>query len=730
MFAEVIVDYSNNEVDKVFDYLVPDTLVLQAGQRVIVPFGKTTVNGFVLKLKNECSYDISKVKPIKEVIDAKPIILPEMLALLDFMVDKYHLRKVDVLRLFLPSEMRSGKVNELTKVYCEVVDKTQLLAFKYAQRLNAKNIIGLCDYLLDKEIEERSVLAEKFTSSAINKLKKAELIKFCHQKLNRAPSFTKVETKKITKTIMQENALQKIKDSEKPILLFGVTGSGKTEVYMSSIEEALKQDKTAIMLVPEISLTPQVFSIFKKRFGDNVAIIHSGLSAGERFDEWNRILNQEAKIVVGARSAIFSPVQNLGIIIIDEEHDSSYSSESNPRFNTHEVALFRQKYNNCKLIFGSATPDIKSFNKALNGEYELVEMPTRANGKKMPSVKIIDMLSEIRNGNNGIFSHELISQLKNVVENKKQAMIFINRRGYSSFMRCNECGYIAKCDSCDVSLVYHKEDEKLKCHYCGKRYRALTHCPECKSPHIREGAVGTQKVVEKLQVMFPDVKILRMDNDTTANKNSHQKIIDEFRQTKPAILVGTQMIAKGHDFKDVVLVGIVDADQSLYQSDYRSTEKTYQLITQVAGRAGRDESEGEIVLQTYSPRHYIYKFVANYNYRAFFDKEINLRKVTKFPPFTNITRVLFSGKDEEIVKEITKMCYTELNQLKEKYKKDFVFFDVMKSPIGRIKSQFRYQILMRFICNDEIIREIFEITDKFKNGKVNVFVENNPQNLS
>lgn len=730
MFAEVIVDYSNNEIDRVFDYKVPNSMFLQAGQRVVVEFGRQKVNGFVLKIKQDCAYDINKIKPILSLIDDKPIILPEMIELLDFMVDKYHLRKVDILRLFLPSEMRTGQVKEARKVFVEVVDGTQLLAFKYKQRLNAKNIIGLCDYLLKKNIEEKSVLIDKFTLGALKKLEQANLIKFVYEKLNRKPASISIEQKKITHTVMQENALKKIEQSEKPVLLFGVTGSGKTEVYMSYIEKCIKAGKTAIMLVPEISLTPQVFAIFRNRFGDNVAIIHSGLSAGERFDEWNRILNKEAKIVIGARSAIFSPIQDLGVIIIDEEHDTSYISESNPRFNTHEIALFRQRYNKSKLIFGSATPDLDSFNKALSGEYELVELPTRANGKKMPNVKIVDMLSEIRNGNNGIFSHELIDRLNEVVKNKKQAMIFINRRGYSSFMRCNECGYIAKCDSCDVSLVYHKEDEKLKCHYCGKRYRALTHCPECKSPHIREGAVGTQKVVEKLQTMFDGVKILRMDNDTTSNKNSHLKIIEEFKNSKPAILVGTQMIAKGHDFKDVVLVGIVDADQSLYQTDYRSTEKTYQLITQVAGRAGRDESEGLIILQTYAPRHYIYKFVANYNYKAFFDKEINLRKVTKFPPFTSIVRVLFSGKDEEIVKEITKLCYNELNELKKKYQTDFVFFDVMKSPIGRIKNQYRYQVLMRFVSRDIILNEIYKITDKHKNAKVNIFVENNPQNLS
>ena len=733
MYAEVIVDYSNNDIDRVFDYKVPESFLLECGQRVTVPFGKSKVLGFVLKIKETTEYDESKVKEIISVIDETPIIIPEMLELLFFMREKYHLRIIDVLRLFLPAEMRSGKVKDLTKTICKINENFEIEEYKKSLRKNSKNLLGCIDYLLEHKSEDKTILAEKFNYQTVKKLIEIGFLNIEEEKVYRKPNSTEKENILVKYTDMQTNAINIISQKkDRPVVLFGVTGSGKTEVYLASIRKALDDGKTAIMLVPEISLTPQVFSLFKARFGDEVAILHSGLSAGERFDEWNRLLSGKAKIAIGARSAIFAPLKNVGIIIIDEEHDSSYISESNPRYNTHDIALFRKKYNSSALVLGSATPDLDTFNRAIKGEYNLVELPKRVNNKEMPPVQIVDMLSEIRNGNTGIFSNALLYELQAIEKNNKQAMLFINRRGFTSFMRCNECGYIAKCENCDVSLVYHKAEEKLKCHYCGKRYKALTVCPKCGSHYIRQGAVGTQKVVDELEKLFPNIKVFRMDNDSTKNKNSHQQILEEFGKTKPAILVGTQMIAKGHDFKDVVLVGIIDADQSLYQSDYRSTERTFQLITQVSGRAGRSESDGKVILQTYAPKHYIYRFVANYNYKAFFDKEINIREVTHFPPFSQIARVLFSGNNEELVKNIVKQCYNEMYELSIKYKDDFIYFDAMKSPIGRINNQFRYQILMRYYLPNmvEIKQNIYRICDNLKNGKVNIFVEINPQNLS
>ncbi|MBQ7884686.1 MAG: primosomal protein N' [Clostridia bacterium] len=729
MYAEVIVDISASAVDKIFDYEIGE-LEISEGYRVLVPFGNFVTEGYVIRIKESTNYDVKKVKKILSVKDDFAVITPEMINLMHNMCALYHLKYIDVLRLFLPSEMRTGKVKSLSRVVLEFVgDKAKI---KENLRKNAKNQLNLLEFLQESQKYYKSDLNEKFTPGAVNKFVEDGFLVASAEKIYRSPSFNQVDDSRHKHTDLQERAINSILSANKTHLLFGVTGSGKTEVYMSVIEQIILQGKTAIMLVPEISLTPQVLANFKARFGEQVAILHSGLSVGERFDEWKRIRLGEAKIVVGARSAIFAPLQNLGIIIIDEEHEQSYNSESNPRYFTKDVAEFRKEFNNCPLVLGSATPSLESFNKAERGEYNLIEMPVRVNGKAMPNIEIIDMLGEMRAGNTGVFSRRLLFELENCFKNKKQAMLFINRRGFSSFMRCIECGYVAKCTDCDVSLVYHKNDDKLKCHYCGKRYRALTKCPQCGSEKIRQGAVGTQRIVEELNKYFPDVKVLRMDNDTTQVKNAHQKILTEFAQSAPAVLVGTQMIAKGHDFKDVTVVGIVDADQSLYQTDYKSTERTFELITQMAGRAGRNESEGRVILQTYAPRHYAYKFIANYNYKGFYSKEINLREVAKFPPFTTILRLLFSGDNEELVRQMVKGCHNKIYDLAQKYGDDFVYYDAMKSPVGRIKNKFRYQILIRLKNENsrEIIDKIYDVCDDCLNAKVSMFVEINPSSLA
>ena len=728
--AEVIVDISNSQVDKIFDYQIEDWGKI--GMRVFVPFGNRIIQGFIINIKDTTSYDISKLKKVIKPIDEYEVVLPELIELMKFMIHKYHLRLVDCLRLFIPAEMRSEKVKPL--IVTNVVINKEMDKNEYAKtiRKNAKNQLELFNDLQDDVVYSKTMLSDKYSRIAVNKFIQDGLLIEQIQELSRKPNFNRIENKKHKHTELQIRAINTIKQSNDTFLLFGVTGSGKTEVYMSIIEDVINKGKTAIMLVPEISLTPQVLGSFKARFGEEVAILHSGLSAGERFDEWRRILFNQAKIVVGARSAIFAPLTNVGVIIVDEEHETSYISETNPRYNAFDIAKFRKDYNNCPLVLASATPSINSFNSALNGEYKLIELPERVNGKPMPKIQIVDMLNEIRNGNTTMFSTALLYELDKCIQEKHQAMIFINRRGFSSFMRCTDCGYVAKCTDCDVTLVYHKNDEKLKCHYCGKRFKALTMCPECGSKSIKNGAVGTEQVVEYLQNLYPNVEILRMDNDTTRTKDSYQKILNKFSQVKPAILVGTQMIAKGHDFSDVTVVGIVDADQSLYHSDFRSTEKTFELITQMSGRAGRAEAEGKVILQTYAPRHYAYRYIANYDYKSFFDKELNLRKTTKFPPFTKIIRILFSGDIEEIVRETTKMCYNDIKQLRFDNINEFVYLDVMKSPIGKIKNKIRYQILARITksISDELIQQMYSICDKYQNPKVSVFVEIDPQNLS
>ena len=726
MIAQVIVDVTNSQVDKIFDYMLSDDSI-KVGQRVFVPFGNRIIQGFVIGITEQSTLDNSKLKAVISAIDDFCCITEEMISLMHFMVKKYHLRYIDCLRLFIPAEMRTEKVKPLSKLFCTLSNGIDIEDIKYHTRKNAKNRLMALDFFQKDIAYSKSELCERFSSATINKLIEEGVFVVSSKQLSRRPDFDSKNIIAVKHTDMQKNAIDAITSGNKTYLLFGVTGSGKTEVYMSVIEKVIAQNKTAIMLVPEISLTPQVLSNFKARFGEEVAILHSGLSAGERFDEWRRLAFGEAKIVVGARSAIFAPLTNVGVIIIDEEHESSYISEANPRYNSFVLAEFRSNFNNCPLVLASATPSIEDYNQAQEGKYSLLELPVRVNGREMPKIQIIDMLLELRNGNSGMFSNQLLSDLDLCIKNKKQAMLFINRRGFSSFMRCTKCGYVAKCTDCDVSLVYHKDEEKLKCHYCGKRFRALTKCPE----HIRQGAVGTEKVCAELAKIFPGVKIVRMDNDTTRTKNAHAKLLKEFSEHSPAILVGTQMIAKGHDFKDVTLVGIIDADQSLYHSDYRSTEKTFQLITQMSGRAGRDKDEGKVVLQTYAPRHYAYRFIASYNYKGFFDKEINIRKVTKFPPFSKIIRLLFSGTEDEIVRENVKLCYTSIKQLAEDTK-GFIYLDVMKSPIGKIKNKFRYQILARLKneMSDEIIQKMYEICDGYEDKNVSVFVELDPQSLS
>ena len=722
MFASIIIDQDAKALDKVFEYNVPDEMYIERGMRVFVPFGARVLQGFVVDLKDDCSYDIKKIKSIISPVEDFAAIKPELLDLMYFMCEKYHLRLTSVLRLFIPAEMREGKVKEIFEKECILKDENK-------ESIKGKKQLEIIGYLKNKKQEKASVLRELFGYSALKALIEKGVVEVVKTQINRTPCVLDAAYKKINLNSLQQNAIKQICGND-TYLLHGVTGSGKTEVYMNLISKALQEGKSAIMLVPEISLTPQVLSNFKARFGDNVAILHSGLSAGERFDEWKRIFLGEAKVVVGARSAVFAPVQNIGIIIIDEEHEQSYISESNPRYDTHTIAKFRANYNNCPLLLGSATPSIESYEKVKKGEYKLIELPVRANGKELPKIQIVDMMNEIRSGNSGIFSNQLIADLTEVVNKKKQAMLFINRRGYSSFMMCRECGYVAKCSDCDVSLVYHKEDNKLKCHYCGKQYKVLDVCPNCGSERIREGAVGTEKVVYELKKMFPDVKIIRMDNDTTSKKNGHLQILQEFKDAKPGILVGTQMIAKGHDFEDVILVGIIDADQSLYHSDYRSTERCFQLITQVSGRAGRSKDEGKVVLQTYSPRHYTYKFAANYDYKGFFKKEENLRKTANFPPFTRIIRILFSHTDENVVKEELKMCYNKLLKVREKYFDDIIYMDVMKSPVKRIQNKYRYQVIIRMNLEraDEIEKELFMATKDTQ--KSSVFFEVNPQNMS
>ncbi|MCL2555545.1 MAG: primosomal protein N' [Firmicutes bacterium] len=732
MIARVIVDISNNEVDKIFDYLSIDGA--KPGHRVMVPFGRRQIEGYVISLSEKSDYDNSKLKKINRLLDENPVITSEMLELMEFMKYRYHLRIVDILRLFIPAQMRGGRIKELTRLFASITDEFKAKNIEEFIKPNSLAQRELFEFLLENNGAFVSLLRENFSSAAYNNLLERGVLIQENRKVNRTPykSIGEMDNEFVL-TAAQENAVQTIVGANKnrKFLLHGVTGSGKTEVYLRCIDNILKQNKTAILLVPEISLTPQVFSKFKSRFCDKVAILHSGLSAGERFDEWQRLLNGEAVVAIGARSAIFAPLRNLGLIIIDEEHDGSYSSESNPRYRTQEIAEFRAKHNDCALILGSATPSVETYYQTKVGEYNLIEMPHRINNT-LPKVQIVNMCTELYQGNNSLFSKDLHNALKDCLDKNNQAMLFINRRGYSSFVRCTSCGYVAMCERCDVSLVLHKEEgNQLKCHYCQNRYNVPVACPICQHSDFRRGYLGTQQVEEKIRQIFPAARTLRMDNDTTQNKDAHLNILSQFREKKADILIGTQMIAKGHDFPEVTVVGIIDADISLHFSDYKANERTFQLITQVSGRAGRADKAGNVYLQTYSPNHFVYKFACEVDYHAFYKKEINIREVTSFPPFANILRILVSGEHPDKIAQILKAIYEKILTISKEKKDCFSYLGYMHSPVKKIKGQIRMQILMRVKNSfDEILQLVYNIVDEHKKKDIAIFVEINPNSLS
>ena len=724
MIAQVIVDIPNDAVDRVFDYIALENT--QIGMRVKVPFAGRFVLGYVIQLSEKSQVDPSKLKTITKNLEDKPKLMPEILNLCQFMSRHFFLRLSDCIRLALPSCVRLDTQHEQLEYNLSLLYDFDTVINIIGKR--AKNQVALVAFLNENGTIPYLIAVEMFGRQSVNALvDKGIVLKNSTRKMRAPVVEIGAEAKNIL-TPAQQEAVQTMENQNKTFLLKGVTGSGKTEVYMTIIEQALKQGKTAIMLVPEISLTPQMLQRFTSRFPNDVAVLHSRLSDGERFDEWEKIFSGNAHVILGARSAIFAPVKNLGVIVIDEEHDGSYVSENNPRYDAHTVAEFRARANACPLILGSATPSLESYNKAMKGEYQLVELKQRINGSAMPDIEIVDMTNEVMDGNMSPFSKSLVAKLDKCVKDKKQAIIFINRRGFASFVMCRECGYRAKCDDCEVSLVYHKEDNQLKCHFCGKKYKMLTNCPNCNSKNIRYGATGTERVCEELSDMFKDVPIFRMDNDTTRGKDGHKKILTEFSHTAPSILVGTQMIAKGHDYPLVSVVGILDADISLYNSDYKSNERTFQLVTQVAGRAGRKNADGQVVLQTYAPRHYVYRFACAYDYEGFYAKEINVRQTTMFPPFSTILRIMVSSASDERAKEVTKKIYDQCLQIKQNNPKSVIFLQAMPAPVKKIQTKYRYQILTRYLPSDTITAEFYSASDLIEKD-VSIFVETNPNSL-
>lgn len=571
---------------------------------------------------------------------------------------------------------------------------------------------------------------------AIRALEKKGFLKCRDVQVLRNPIAEVAKDKKKVLTPGQQAAFGEINaavgEGFKEFLLRGVTGSGKTEVFLHTIESCIKIGKKAIMLVPEISLTPQMVSRFAARFGKRIAVLHSGLSMGERYDEWCRIKDGKADIVIGARSAVFAPLDNIGVIIMDEEHEQSYKSEMQPRYNTHEVARFRAKQYGAVLVLASATPKIESYYDALCGKKTLLTIEKRVNAGKMPPVSIVDMRSELANGNRSIISARLREEIEKNINNKEQTILLLNRRGFSTFVSCRSCGYVAECPNCSISLTYHKFSDTLRCHYCGYTIKNHTECPSCGSGYIRYFGGGTQKVEEEITKLFPTANVMRMDNDTTSGKGGHERLLAEFERTQADILIGTQMVAKGLDFPNVTLVGVISADTSLFADDFRASERTFDLLEQVTGRAGRADKEGRAVIQTYAPENPAVVLASMHDYVSFFENEIKIRKAMNYPPFCDIICTGFSGADEQAVSECAKRFARNLSDNAELVR-NIRLIGPIRAAVAKIQNKYRWQLIIKLKCGTDITPYLAEATELCRKNKnfesVTIVTDRNPNTI-
>ncbi|PTI04575.1 primosomal protein N' [Staphylococcus xylosus] len=643
--------------------------------------------------------------------------------------------------------LKQGIVSEMTLLSQNVSKKKQravsiIEGFDYESVLDSleksKKQYELYAYLLDerhhtvllKDLEDMG-----FSKSSIDTLMRKGFVEKYDAIVERDPFETRVfeQDQKQQLTDDQQEAYKSILESiqahqQRTYLLHGVTGSGKTEVYLQTIEEVLKLGRQAMMLVPEIALTPQMVLRFKRRFGDEVAVLHSGLSKGERYDEWQKIRDGKASVSVGARSSVFAPFKNLGMIIIDEEHESSYKQEDYPRYQARDIAQWRSQYHKCPLILGSATPSLETYARAEKGVYELLSLPSRVNQQALPEIEIVDMRAELSSGNRSMFSEQLRKSIQQRLDKNEQIVLFLNRRGYASFMLCRDCGHVPQCPNCDISLTYHKSTDQLKCHYCGHQEVPPNKCPNCESEHIRQVGTGTQRVEELLQEAFQEARIIRMDVDTTSRKGAHEKLLDDFGAGKGDILLGTQMIAKGLDFPNITLVGVLNADTMLNLPDFRASERTYQLLTQVSGRAGRHEKEGEVIIQTYNPEHYAIKDVQANDYMDFFNKEMNYRKMGKYPPYFFLINFTIAHKEMKKVMEASKHIHKILLQhLTDKA----LVLGPSPAALSRINNEYRFQILVKY-KSEPALHEALKYLDDYYHDqylkeKLSLKIDINPQ---
>lgn len=720
MYANIIVDIAHTQVDRLYTYRIPDGLQVQAGQRVLAPFGgkNKDIEGFVLEVVPQAEAAGFQIKPLKKTLEPYPVLSAEQIALAKWMSSIYHCTLAGALRLMIPAQLRGARVREksvtryrlaknadfegtiksITTAAGKIrapIQKEVLELFRRAEgRMTAEEILAF----IPNAREALRALCKKGVLEADNDEKFRDPFKGISVIPDEPAALT------CEQSAAYERICAAIDDRAGVILLHGATGSGKTEVYMQAVSHAVDQGGGAIILVPEIALTPQTVGRFRSRFGSRVAVLHSHLSAGERYDEWRRIRLGLVSVVVGARSAVFAPLPELRLIAVDEEHEPSYRSETAPRYSAIEVAAKRCQLEGGALVLGSATPSINSYFRARQGRYELVEMPSRVNKMPLPRVKIADMREEFLNGNNTLFSGPLYQGLQRCLSAGEQAILFINRRGYSTFISCRGCGHVFHCPNCDVSMTYHKSDSRIKCHYCGETRDVPLKCPQCGKPYIKYFGVGTQQVEEQLLKRFTNARAIRMDMDTTRTKDAHQKLLGAFARGEANVLIGTQMVAKGLDMPNVTLVGVIAADAALHIPDYRSAERTFQLLTQVAGRAGRDKKPGTVVVQTYSPDHPSVVYAATHDYKSFYQYEIRQRRNALFPPYSLFIRLLFTGGDDETL-QMSASSYAD--SLKEAVlqrmqsvgadPRELLMFICTPSPVRRRQGLFRSQIIIKLL---------------------------------
>ena len=719
MIAKVLVQISNKNVDKTFDYIIPDNLLdkTKVGIRVVVPFANQTLEGFVLEISNNKDTSL-ELKEIIDVVDQDVVLNDELLELGKKMKESLLCTLISCYQAMLPKALKAKhgvNINKKMDTYLVLgnVSDTKL----NSKQLEIINVVKDNDRVLKSELNKISVSSVKtLINKGILVEEKCEKYRLDHDTLIK---------EKYPLTSFQQEAVDKIldkKNTNSVFLLHGVTGSGKTEIYMEIIERLMNEDKSSIVLVPEISLTEQIVNRFEKRFSTNIAILHSRLSDGEKYDEYRRIARGEVKIVIGARSAIFAPLKNIGAIIIDEEHTDSYKQDNNPKYNALDIAKLRCNFHNALLVLGSATPTLESYARAQKGIYNLIELKERVNGKNLPTIEIVDMNHELGR-KKGSFSKKMVDSITDVLNRNEQVILLLNRRGYSSFVSCKNCGNTIKCPNCDISLTYHKTSNTLRCHYCGYGTKLESVCSSCGEEAMSTMGTGTEKVEEELEKLFPGKKVIRMDLDTTSKKGSHERIIKAFENHEYDILLGTQMIAKGLDFSNVTLVGVINADTSLNIPDFRSSENTFDLLCQVAGRSGRGEKNGKVIIQTFNPDHYAIKYAKTHDYFGFYNKEMEIRKKLGYSPYYFLTSIKISSKIYEEARNVSGLIGSYLNNHLE----NVIILGPSVANIFRINNTYNFQVIIKYKRCDNLKEVLNDLIEHYKtNSKVKIDIDFNP----